>query len=186
MSASPAPARPETGPAPWVWVAGLVLITLAVYAQTATFQFVNFDDPLYVQSPIVRPGLTPRTIAMAFTRFDTANWYPLTWLSLLLDRTVFGLHPAAFHVHNVLLHVAGTLVLFQTLREATGQDSRCAFVAALFAIHPLHVESVAWIAERKMCCRACSGCSRCGATDATPGSPRGVGRRPSSFHCCWD
>lgn len=142
------PSKSPVSPA--VWAAGLVLITVVVYGRTATFQFVNFDDGVYVfQSPIVMPGITPRTLGMAFTRFDTANWHPLTWLSLMFDRTVFGMNPQPFHVVNVLLHIASTLVLFQTLREATGQSGRSALVAALFAIHPLHVESVAWIAERK-------------------------------------
>ena len=128
----------------------LPLATLAIYAQTATHGYVLFDDDVYVyQNVWVKAGLTASNVRWAFTTFYNANWHPLTWLSYMLDFTLFGLNPGAQHLENVALHVASTLLLFLVLARMTRQPWRCAVVAAIFAVHPLHVESVAWISERK-------------------------------------
>jgi Flp pilus assembly protein TadD len=129
--------------------AALVFATLLVYAQVWDFAFISVDDPVYVPgNPYVLAGLCAKSLRWSFGIHD-ANWIPLTWLSLMLDSTLFGNGPTGYHVTNVVLHVANTLLLFGALVAATGSRSRSAFVAALFAIHPLHVESVAWVAERK-------------------------------------
>jgi len=128
----------------------LALSTLAVYAPVRGFDFVNYDDPEYVTgNPHVRNGLTVDGIVWAFTHSHSANWHPLTWISHMLDCQLFGLNPAAHHLTNVLLHIANTVLLFWVLNAMTGRRWRSGFVAALFALHPLHVESVAWVSERK-------------------------------------
>lgn len=128
----------------------LALLALAVYAQAAGFDFIRLDDPGYVgENPRVLAGITGDGIVWALTTTHRSNWHPLTWLSLMLDAEWGGGRPGPFHVTNVVLHLLATLVLFAALRRATGRDGPSAFVAALFAIHPLHVESVAWITERK-------------------------------------
>jgi Flp pilus assembly protein TadD len=130
--------------------AALLLAVAAVYSPAPTFDFVNFDDPEYVAgNPHVLAGLTPAGIAWACTSFEHANWHPLTWLSLMLDAEIGGADPRVYHVTNVALHAANALLLFGILASLTGRLGRSAFVAALFAVHPLHVESVAWITERK-------------------------------------
>jgi Flp pilus assembly protein TadD len=129
---------------------GLVLLTLVVYGQVRTHEFVNFDDNEYVtENPHVQTGLTVKSIAWAFTSTHMANWHPVTWLSHMLDCQFFGLNPGWHHLMNVLFHAANTLLLFLVLKRMTAHVWRSAFVAALFALHPLHVESVAWLAERK-------------------------------------
>lgn len=129
---------------------GLAAAILAVYAQTLGFEFIAFDDDIYVSdNPHVRGGLTAAGVAWAFSTFDYVYWQPLTWLSHMLDVELFGLHSGLHHLTNVLLHVANTLLLFGLLRRMTGFPWRAAFVAGLFALHPLRVESVAWVAERK-------------------------------------
>jgi tetratricopeptide (TPR) repeat protein len=130
----------------------LVVAVLLVFGQTGRFNFVNFDDPEYVsENAHVRSGLTPAGVAWAFRPDElTANWHPLTWLSLMIDCQIFGPNrPGAFHLTNVLLHAVNSVVLLLTLRKMTGQIWPSALVAAVFAVHPLHVESVAWITERK-------------------------------------
>src|SRR5262249_23615202 len=128
----------------------LTLATLAVYGQVASHDFVNFDDPEYVTTnPRVLGGLSWSNCAWACRTTHAANWHPLTWLSLQLDVPLFGTSPRGFHLTNVGLHVANTLLLFLVLRGLTGAPWRSGLVAALFALHPLHVESVAWVAERK-------------------------------------
>jgi tetratricopeptide (TPR) repeat protein len=128
----------------------LALITLVVYWQLWSYDFINLDDPDYViGNQQVRGGLTIDGIEWAFTAVKTSNWHPLTWLSLMLDCQLFGTNPAAHHLINLLLHVANTLLLFAILRNMTGALWASVFVAAAFALHPLHVESVAWISERK-------------------------------------
>jgi Flp pilus assembly protein TadD len=108
------------------------------------------DDELYVTANRqVQKGLTRESVAWAFTATHAANWHPLTWLSHMLDVELFGLRPGPHHLHSLLLHILNTLLLFLLLRRLTGALWRSALVAALFALHPLHVESVAWIAERK-------------------------------------
>ena len=127
----------------------LALVTVAVFLPTARFGFVNFDDNDYIVSnPIVKSGLTWAGAHWAFTTFYEANWHPVTWLSHMADCEVFGLHAGAHHVINVLIHSANTALLFLLLWRLTRRLWPSAFVAALFAWHPLHVESVAWIAER--------------------------------------
>jgi protein O-mannosyl-transferase len=128
----------------------LVAITLSVYAPVRHFDFVPLDDPLYVsENPNIAGGLTPQAVAWAFTTGRASNWHPVTWLSHLADVQLFGVEPGAHHVVNLLLHLLNTLLLFGLLQYTTQAAARSAFVAALFAVHPLHVESVAWIAERK-------------------------------------
>ena len=128
----------------------LALATLLVYLPVVHCDFINFDDPVYVtENPRVQAGLTRSGLHWAFTTFHAANWHPLTWLSHMLDCELFGTNPAAHHFINVLFHAANAALLFALLLRLTGALWPAAFVAALFAWHPLHVESVAWIAERK-------------------------------------
>ena len=129
---------------------GLTAITWAVFGQTLRFQFVNFDDGAYVfKNPQVARGLTSEGIVWAFTHVHAANWHPVTWLSHMLDSQLYGLNSGRHHFTNVLLHTATAILLFLILRQMTGALWRSAFVAAVFAIHPLRAESVAWVAERK-------------------------------------
>jgi tetratricopeptide (TPR) repeat protein len=124
--------------------------TAAVYAQAAHFDFVNFDDPDYVTAnPHVRGGFTAENVAWAFTSTDAANWFPLTRLSHMLDYRLFGMAAGWHHLSNVLLHGLAVLLLFAFLNRATHRQWLSAWVAFMFALHPLHVESVAWVAERK-------------------------------------
>jgi len=123
--------------------------TIAVYAQTIHAGFVTADDGVYVTAnPTVQAGITWPGLRWAFGLRE-GNWMPLTWLSFMLDAMIAGVSPAVFHGTNVLLHLASTLLLFTTLARMTGRVERSAMVALLFAVHPLHVESVAWVAERK-------------------------------------
>ncbi len=128
----------------------IALLTLGVYAQTVAYDFVNFDDPQYVyENEFVRSGLNARSVAWALTNISHMCWQPLTWMSHMLDCQLFGLNPAWAHAHNVLLHCANSILLFVLFRSMSGARGRSLFLAALFAVHPLGVESVAWIAERK-------------------------------------
>ena len=127
----------------------LAAITFAVFGQTLGHEFVDFDDDSVYENPVVARGLTLKGIVWAFTHVHSANWHPLTWLSHMLDCQLYGLHPGGHHLTNVLLHTATVIALFLVLRQMTGALWRSAFVAAVFAIHPLRVESVAWVAERK-------------------------------------
>jgi protein O-mannosyl-transferase len=148
--------RPRPEPAPdspkprgkFLFYAVLLAATLLVYWQVWDFFFISIDDPLYPSNPFVQAGLCAKSFRWSLGIRD-CNWIPLTWWSLMLDSTLFGIGPTGYHITNVLLHAANTLILFATLATATGNRSRSAFVAVLFAIHPLHVESVAWVAERK-------------------------------------
>ena len=125
-------------------------MTLTHFTRVATFEFVNIDDPDYVmENPHVQAGLCRESVSWALTSTEYANWHPLTWLSLELDSSLYGVNPCGYHLTNVVLHTANTLLLFWALRAMTGAVARSGCVAALFAIHPLHVESVAWISERK-------------------------------------
>src|SRR5215211_2658698 len=129
---------------------GLVAITWAVFGQTLTHDFVNFDDNVYVyENPHVIRGLSAEGIIGAFTHTHARNWHPLTTISHMLDCQLFGLNAGGHHLTNVILHTISVLLLFLTLKQMTGAVWQSAFVAVLFAIHPMHVESVAWIAERK-------------------------------------
>jgi protein O-mannosyl-transferase len=129
---------------------GLAALTLAVYAQVWRFQFITLDDPDYViANPHVRSGLTISGIKWAFSGFHIANWFPLTWLSLMLDGTAYDVWAGGYHLTNLFFHLANVVLVFVVFRKATGQELLGGFVAALFAVHPLHAESVAWISERK-------------------------------------
>ena len=128
----------------------LILTTLAVFYQVCTYDFVNFDDAEYIyENPNIQAGITPEAIKWAFTTGRANNWHPLTWLSHMLDWQLFGPNPGGHHLTNLIFHIANTLLLFVVLKQMTGAIWPSAFVAALFALHPLHVESVAWVAERK-------------------------------------
>lgn len=129
----------------------LALLPMLVYCPTFHYPFVNYDDPSYVfKNPHVQSGLTADSVRWAFTTFECGNWHPLTWLSLQLDAELFGGQNAgAFHRTNVLLHTANTLLLFLILSRLTAEVGRSAMVAGLFELHPQHVESVAWVTERK-------------------------------------
>jgi hypothetical protein len=135
-----------------VWLLGLALVlgTVTCYWPVRRFDFVNYDDPFYVfLNPVVTKGLTWQGLVWAFSDTTTGNWHPVTWLSHMLDCQCYGVNPGAHHLTSVLLHSANALLLFLVLRRMTGSAWRSAFVATLFAWHPVHVESVAWISERK-------------------------------------
>lgn len=161
LSAAPADAPPAGAPPPESRLAALlagagaarialILLVLAVFAPVRHFGFVLLDDPVYVTAnPFLDNGLTLKGLRWAFTTFYAEFWHPVTWLSLLLDHRIYGLNPAGYHVTNLLLHLASTLLLFDLLRRLTAATGKSLVVAALFAIHPLHVESVVWIADRK-------------------------------------
>jgi protein O-mannosyl-transferase len=141
---------PERPPSRLVVALLLAASTLAVFAQAIGFEFVDYDDNEYVTAnPQVQGGLTVAGVGWAFTTFAAGNWHPVTWLSLMLDTSLGGPGPRIYHLTNVILHVANALLLFFLLDRMTGRRRPAAVTAALFAIHPLHVESVAWIAERK-------------------------------------
>jgi len=128
----------------------LAVVTFAVYLPVRNHEFVRYDDDVYVtRNPNVQSGLTAQNIEWAFTTGHTSNWHPLTWLSHQLDCSLFAGNSGAHHLVNVVFHVANTLLLFVVLNRMTRRLWPSAFIAALFALHPLHVESVAWVAERK-------------------------------------
>jgi len=147
----PAPPKPARRRRPDLWICLLLLgATLAVYSQVRNYDFVNYDDPQYVVGNThVRAGLTAGGLVWAFTSFDAANWFPLTWITHMADCQFFGMESGWHHLTNVWLHALGALLLFAVLKRMTGARWPSAFVAFLFALHPLHVESVAWVAERK-------------------------------------
>lgn len=128
----------------------LALVTLACYWPVTTHKFISLDDNLYIyDNPHVKPGLTWSGILWAFQSGHASNWHPVTWISHMVDCQLYGLNPAGHHLTNLLFHVVNTLLIFLLLQRMTGSVWRCASVAALFAWHPLHVESVAWASERK-------------------------------------
>jgi protein O-mannosyl-transferase len=130
--------------------AGLAALIWFVFGQTIKFPFINFDDPEYVyEVPEINSGLTLHNVTWAFTHWPSTNWFPLKNISHMVEFQFFGSNPGAFHFTNVILHAAGAVLLFLVLRQMTGSIWRSAFVAAIFAIHPLRAESVAWIEERK-------------------------------------
>ena len=127
----------------------LAVLTLAVYAPVREFFFLNFDDNAYVvENAHISQGLSQANVAWSLTAFVNGNWHPLTLLSHMLDVQIFGLNPAGHHLENLALHVINVLLLFWLLAGMTRQSWPSAFVAALFAVHPLNIETVAWIAER--------------------------------------
>jgi len=128
----------------------LALVTIAGFSRICANEFIDFDDALYItDNPNVNGGLNFKSVVWAFTDTYASNWHPLTWISHMLDCELFGLDPAWHHFTNLLLHTVNTLLLLWVLHTATGRFWPAAFVAACFAVHPLHVESVAWVAERK-------------------------------------
>jgi tetratricopeptide (TPR) repeat protein len=140
----------RAAPKPLFFGLGLCLLTLIVFLPVLQAQFVNFDDGLYVSSnPRVQAGLTWDGFLWAWQANVASNWHPLTMLSHMLDCQLYGLNPKGHHLTSLLLHLAAVWCLFEVLRRMTGAVWRSAVVAALFAVHPLHVESVAWVAERK-------------------------------------
>jgi hypothetical protein len=132
------------------FISGVVALLLVIYSQTAGFEFINYDDESYVTAnPSVLAGLTGESIAWAFSSVKAFYWHPLTWLSLMLDVTLFGPAPGALHMVNVALHIGTVVTVFLALHRFTGHKTRSMVVSALFGLHPLRVESVAWVAERK-------------------------------------
>jgi protein O-mannosyl-transferase len=149
-----APPEETSAPAPRkqtaLICAGLIVLVLAVFGRTAWNGFIEFDDPDYVsQNPVIQRGLTAEGVKYAFTAVKPYYWEPLTWLSHELDVTVFGVRPGAHHLVSVLLHGLTAALLYLFLLRATGPQWAAAAAAALWAVHPLRVESVAWVAERK-------------------------------------
>jgi Flp pilus assembly protein TadD len=134
----------------WLLCALLAVVTLAVYAPVAENPFINLDDPDYVINNLhVRQGLTADTVHWAWDTFHSTNWHPLTWLSHALDCQLYGVNPMGHHLTNVVWHVLNTVLLFLLLQNLTARRWPSVWVALLFALHPLHVESVAWVSERK-------------------------------------
>jgi tetratricopeptide (TPR) repeat protein len=128
----------------------LILIILAAFWQVRNNEFINLDDDLYVtDNPHIKEGLTLGGVLWAFTTVYSGHWHPITWLSHMLDYNLYGLNPGGHHVTSLIFHIANTLLLFLLFQRMTGKPWRSSFLAALFAVHPLRVESVAWGAERK-------------------------------------
>ena len=128
----------------------LIAVTFLVYGQVLDYRFLNFDDNKYVtENAHITNGFTREDVVWAFTESYASNWHPLTWLSHMLDFEIYGLDPFGHHLTNLIIHIANTLLLFWVLMKMTGTVWRSVFVAVMFAVHPLNVESVAWIAERK-------------------------------------
>jgi len=145
-----APPRRVASRRPVLIAAALVVLVVAVFGRTVADKFIYFDDDYYVtQNPIVQRGLTLDGISWALTTADYFYWHPVSWMSHMLDCEIYGLQPAGHHLTNVIVHALTTVLVFAALFGLTGAVWRSALVAALFAIHPLRVESVAWIAERK-------------------------------------
>ena len=129
---------------------GLAVVTFGIYAQVIGHRFITFDDPTYIQdNPMVNRGVTRAGVAWAFTTFYAGNWHPLTWIAHMIDSQLFGMFAGGHLLVNALIHTANTLLLFWFLLRTTHARWSSALVAALFALHPLHVESVAWASERK-------------------------------------
>lgn len=134
----------------WLFFISIIIITGIIYGKTAWFDFVNFDDSDYVtQNLHVQAGLTWEGVRWAFTTFHGSNWFPVTWLSHMIDSRLFGSWPGGHHLSSVLLHGINSLLLASLLFRMTGAWWKSCLVATLFALHPLHVESVAWVSERK-------------------------------------
>ena len=133
-------------------------LLILLYSQTYSFDYVYFDDAEYIlQNSAVKSGLTVDGVQWAFTSFYMSNWHPLTWLSHMLDVSLFGTDPGWAHLHNVALHGINSLLVYAILLKISGSWWKACVLSLIFLVHPLHVESVAWIAERKAC-----GHSSCG------------------------
>ena len=128
----------------------LIVSILAVHWQVKDHEFIDYDDNVYItDNPQVQLGFSSKTLKWAFTTTHAGNWHPLTWLSHMMDCRLFGLNPSGHHLTSVFLHIINSILLFFALQWATSTIWPSALVACLFALHPLHVESVAWVAERK-------------------------------------
>src|ERR1700677_206264 len=128
----------------------LVILVLVVFGQTLGHEFVNYDDDKYIyENPVVLKGLTLNGLGWALSYGEIGHWHPLTWITHMMDCQFFGIWAGGHHLTNVLLHATAVVLLFLVLFQMTGALWRCAFVAAAWGIHPLRVESVAWISERK-------------------------------------
>ena len=127
----------------------ITLATVCVYSQVQDHEFINYDDPIYTQNPNVKAGFTSESVKWAFTTMDSEDWSPVNWLSHILDYQLYGMHPKGHHLTSLFFHIANALLLFMVLHRMTGALWQSGFVAAMFAFHPLNVESVAWAAERK-------------------------------------
>lgn len=139
----------QTNRQPLVYAA-LFALVMTIYYQTIGFDFINLDDNLYIfNNPVVLSGINKESVTWAFTQFHAANWHPVTWLSHLIDVEIFGRNPGGHHATNVLIHLINSILAFTVFKKMTGSFWKSAIVAALFAVHPAHVESVAWVAERK-------------------------------------
>jgi len=154
LPAAPRPPAPVIAPRPsalveWLVALGLAAVTFLVYLPALSCNFVAYDDGLYVtENQGLWQGLSRGGVRWAMTAVVSANWHPVTLLSLLVDYELYGLKPFGYHLTNLLLHIANTVLLFRILRLMTGSVGRSAVVAGLFALHPLHVEAVAWVADR--------------------------------------
>ena len=139
---------------------GLAVVTFIAFEGLRHNEFINYyDDNNYVtENPYVNAGFTPEAVFWALTTSHAGNWHPLTWVSHIIDCEIFGLKPLGHHITSLFIHIANTLLLFWVLKRMTGVIWPAAFVAAMFAVHPLHVESVAWVAERKDVLSGFSGC----------------------------
>jgi protein O-mannosyl-transferase len=128
----------------------LTMLIFAVYWQVMNFSFVDYDDNIYIfNNHFITQGFSYGNIIWAFTSTYVGHWHPLTWLSLILDYKLFGLNAGGYHWTNVILHIINALLLFKLLQWITAETGKSVLVALLFALHPLNVESVAWISERK-------------------------------------
>jgi len=164
----------------------LLLLVGIVYFPVLSFDFTNYDDPDYVtKNRHVLGGFTWENIGWAFTRYHSGNWHPLTWLSHMFDCQIYGLHAGGHHLSNLVLHAANSVLVFFLFRSLTGANWRSGLVAGLFATHPMHVESVAWIAERKDLLSTCFALLSLRAyvlyaKAATSGHPLDAARPPGS------
>jgi len=128
----------------------IFLSTYFVYVQVLDYDFINYDDDVYIiENEFVKKGITGESVVWALTEFHSANWHPLTWISHMIDCQLFGLNAGQHHLISLIFHVFNSVLLYVVFRKMTGTTWQSGFVAALFALHPLHVESVAWISERK-------------------------------------
>ena len=128
----------------------IIISACSVYAQVLNYDFINYDDDEYItENEFVKKGITEESVVWALTEFHAANWHPLTWISHMIDCQLFGLNAGRHHLINLIFHVLNSVLLYVVFRKMTGAIWQSGFVAALFALHPLHVESVAWISERK-------------------------------------
>jgi hypothetical protein len=167
----------------------LALVTLAIYWPATHFDFINYDDPDYIFfSTPLQHGLNRDAVIWAFTTDHASNWHPLTWISHALDITFYGMNPGGHHFTSLLLHAANAALLFLVLWQLTGAQWRSALVAALFAWHPLHVESVAWISERKdvlcafFCLLTLSAYAKYAVRDRERGAANSSVRRSTIFY----